>query len=103
MPVDHSCYPCYSGGRDQEDVVSSWEQISKYPTEERANGVIPVVQHLPTKHELLSSNFITAPPPPKALKQKAHPNCPLLTTVLLHMAEITTHTRILSLTYDKIL
>jgi hypothetical protein len=44
--VAHSCYPRYSGGRDQEDRSSepamannSWDPISKIPSQKRAGRV----------------------------------------------------------------
>jgi hypothetical protein len=46
VPVAHACNPSYSGGRDQEDgcsnpvqANSSWDPISKKPSQKRAGGV----------------------------------------------------------------
>jgi hypothetical protein len=47
--VAHTCNPSYSGGRNKED------HGSKTLKKERAGGVSQVAEHLPTKHEALSS------------------------------------------------
>jgi hypothetical protein len=38
----------------------------KYPTQEKASRVVQVVEHLPSKHEVLSSNTCIAKKKPKA-------------------------------------
>jgi hypothetical protein len=58
--VVHICNPSYSGGRDQEDPVLKILS-QKYPTQKRTGRVAQVVEHLPSKCEVLSSN----PVPPK--------------------------------------
>jgi hypothetical protein len=59
--VAHTCDPSYSGVRDQKDHCSKSREIvqktlsQKYPTQKRAGRVTQVVEHLPSKHEALST------------------------------------------------
>jgi hypothetical protein len=60
--VAHAFNPSCSGDRDQEDHGSTSAQAKrkvlsqKFPAEKRTGGVAHMVQHLPGKHEVLSSN-----------------------------------------------
>jgi hypothetical protein len=60
--VAHTCNPSYSGGRDQDDcdLRSVQEKLQdltwKISKEKKDWGVIQVVELLPSKHEVLSSN-----------------------------------------------
>jgi hypothetical protein len=63
--VAHACNPSYSEGRDEKDHSSkSAGQIvrvtlsQKYSTQKRAGGMAYMMEHLPRKHEALSSNPI---------------------------------------------
>jgi hypothetical protein len=61
MTVVHSCNPCFSGGRDQEDHGSKPAQgkivpktlSQKYPTQKRDGGVAQVVEGLLSMSEAL--------------------------------------------------
>jgi hypothetical protein len=46
-------------------------QSPKYPKEERADEMTVVVEHLPSKQEVLRSNFITATHSPKSLETQS--------------------------------
>jgi hypothetical protein len=60
--VAHTCNPSYLGGRDQEDRGSrpAWAKSEtpsqKQPMQRRAGKMDEVVEYLPSKHEVLSSN-----------------------------------------------
>jgi hypothetical protein len=60
--VAHTCNPSYSGGRNQEDLSSkpAWANSltlsQKYATQKRTDSVAQVVERLPTKCEIMSSN-----------------------------------------------
>jgi hypothetical protein len=77
--------------------------LKKYPPEERADGMTPVVEHLSSKHEVLSSNSTTAPPPrAKSLEtQSLHCLSPAHYYSTACGRDHSTHWG--SLTYDKIL
>jgi hypothetical protein len=63
VPVAHACNPSYSWGRAQDgygsrpaQANSSQELILKISNIKRSYGGAQVVEHLPSKHEVLSSN-----------------------------------------------
>jgi hypothetical protein len=65
--VAHTCNPSYSGGRDQEDHGSkpapgkySSDSISKIPNTKQSWHNDSVIEHLLSKHKVLSSNPNTA-------------------------------------------
>jgi hypothetical protein len=77
--VSYACNPSYSGGRDQEDCClkpaqenSSPELILKNPSQKRACGMAQVVDCLPSRHEALGTNPITAK---KKKKKRSQVQC----------------------------
>jgi hypothetical protein len=59
--VVHACCPSYSGGRGRRIVFRGqpWEKLEMLSKNKRAWGMTQVVEHLPSKHEVLSSNTNT--------------------------------------------
>jgi hypothetical protein len=57
-PVSHTCNPNYSGGRDQKHHGPKPAQrvCETLSPPNRADGVAEVVEHLPSKYEVLCSN-----------------------------------------------
>jgi hypothetical protein len=58
VAVAHTCFPSYSGGRDQEDPSSkpaqgnsSQDPISENTQPKKTGSVSQVVEHRPSKHE----------------------------------------------------
>jgi hypothetical protein len=74
--VAHAYDPTFTGGRGRRIVVQGCEQmhkktLSKKQTKaKRVGGVTQVVEHLPSKHEALSSNSSTAKKQQEEQQQK---------------------------------
>jgi hypothetical protein len=61
VPVAHACNPSYSGGKDQDrgSKPAQANNSGKYPSQNRAAGEAQVIELLPSKREVLSSNSST--------------------------------------------